>query len=188
MLVFGDLFWDDEKSILMICTIKSFPQKCLTRISLSNLIQVVSTKIDLLKGFHLQLPVAPIKHGVLGFCWVNNSLSHIGGIKECQYFWCFWVISTLLVHSLGWHYNKPLCSHCNLKPASLMGFFIVGFARPPRSGFIKLWKTPTCDPVLTIRGHEDRWVLGWVLVGGERCLGRVLGYQKNQQNDFEPAS
>jgi len=24
------------------------------------------------------------------------------------------------------------------------------------SGFIKLWKTPSCDPVLTIRGHEDR--------------------------------
>jgi U4/U6 small nuclear ribonucleoprotein PRP4 len=24
------------------------------------------------------------------------------------------------------------------------------------SGFIKLWKVPTCEPVLTIRGHEDR--------------------------------
>jgi len=24
------------------------------------------------------------------------------------------------------------------------------------SGFIKLWKTPSCEPVLTIRGHEDR--------------------------------
>ena len=26
----------------------------------------------------------------------------------------------------------------------------------PRSGFIKLWKTPSCDPVLTIRVGEDR--------------------------------
>ncbi|CAK0814410.1 unnamed protein product, partial [Prorocentrum cordatum] len=24
------------------------------------------------------------------------------------------------------------------------------------SGFIKLWKVPTCEPTLTIRGHEDR--------------------------------
>ena len=55
----------------MICTMKPYPQKCLTRISISNLIQVLSTKIHLLKGFHLQLPVALIKHGVLGFCWVN---------------------------------------------------------------------------------------------------------------------
>ena len=84
MFVFGPFCWDDDKSILMICTMKPYPQKCLTRISISNLIQVVSTKIDLLKGFHLQLPVALIKHGVLGFCWVNNFLSYIGGIKECQ--------------------------------------------------------------------------------------------------------
>lgn len=30
-----------------------------------------------------------------------------------------------------------------------------------RSGFVKLWKTPSCDPVLTIRGHEDRRRVRW---------------------------
>jgi len=30
------------------------------------------------------------------------------------------------------------------------------FATSSWSGFIKLWKTPSCEPVLTIRGHEDR--------------------------------
>lgn len=137
----------------------------------------MSTKIDLLKSFHLQLPVAWSFRVLLGEHHRDYFLSHFGGIKECQY----WVISTLIVHCLGWYYNnEPLCSHCNLKPASLMGFLVVFV--PARSGFIKLWKTPSCDPVLTIRGHEGRWVL----VGGERCLGRVLVFLK-QPNDFETA-
>ena len=38
-------------------------------------------------------------------------------------------------------------------------------ANPQRSGFIKLWKTPSCDPVLTIRGHEDRRSLGKITKG-----------------------
>ena len=52
-------------------------------------------------------------------------------------------------------------------------------ANPQRSGFIKLWKTPSCDPVLTIRGHEDRRSLG---KSQRESLTRSFVMQKNAKN------
>lgn len=186
MFVFGPFFWDDDWNRYWWSVLWNHIHKnCLTRISISNLIQVVSTKIDLLKGFHLQLPVALIKHGVLGFCWVNNFLSHIGGIKECQYFWCFWVISTLIVHSLGWYTTINFCVITVISSPRLWWVsFIVGFSDRlglALSNFGRHQRAIQCSPSVAMKiGEGFGMSFGW----GWTMFGKGVGISE-KQIDFE---